>query len=79
MATCVGPACGRPAEIGDLCFSHYQQARRDPGRPLRPLRERREIPLEQASVYVSSECKARIVGDAAGARAALEAWAAKRK
>lgn len=36
---CAGPHTHPvPAEIGDLCMPHYQQQRRNPKRPLRPIR-----------------------------------------
>lgn len=47
---CTGPACDRagrlrdprPGATGKLCQAHYQQARLDPERPLRPLRAKRK-------------------------------------
>lgn len=35
---CVGPECSADQAVGDLCLSHYQQKRRHPDAPLRPLR-----------------------------------------
>lgn len=42
---CVGPDCTRPAQVGDKCYTHYQQKRR--GLALTPIKPRRR--KEQAT------------------------------
>lgn len=40
---CTGPKCDRPADVGELCATHYMQARRE--RPLTPIREGKPFKL----------------------------------
>jgi hypothetical protein len=82
---CRGPGlgspsrCDRPATIAGLCLGHYAQRRRHPGRPLRPLRDPDAPALVNVGIRVTPRTRQAVLADAAGARAALEGWAAKRR
>lgn len=77
--TCTGPHPEGPREaaVNGLCVGHDQQRRRNPRRPLRPLRVTNQIRL--GSIRVSEACAAQL--DARGptrtavAKAVLEEWA----
>lgn len=74
-ATCSVAECGRAAVAHGLCASHYKQKQR--GKEPTPLRT--GPALVRISLRVSATCRSRVLADAARARAALEAWAARVK
>lgn len=77
-AACTGPGCSLPAYSRGLCRGHYAYSLRHPGEPLRPLRAPDAPTLVRVSVRVTEHCAAAAHDDPAGARSALEAWAAGR-
>lgn len=76
---CGGPECDRGADVGGLCWPHYQQQHR--GKALQPLRPtaRGEAPRVSVRIRVSPEAAKAVAEDLRGAVAALERWAAKRR
>lgn len=77
---CRGPECHNEALADGLCMAHYQQRRRAPGRPLRPLRATAAAP-HRISVRLSELAMRQLQAHGAPrsiARDVLERWAARR-
>lgn len=75
--TCGFRDCANPVYVDGLCGGHYQQRRRDPERPLRPLRQRGG--LTRTWVWLSKDELAALtaVGAesvSAALRLVVEAW-----
>jgi len=87
--SCQGPRCRRPTVAHGLCFSHYKQQLRDPGRPLRPIRDLngpRRIQIPGTALYVApatievleTEAAERGIFPSQVARFVLDGWAERR-